>query len=86
MLGIGRRPTFWQIAKSKSTGSFSAQPYVWGLMAALLWSLYGVLRDQVPVITINAACVAFQIVYLALYLRYATAPQRVSIHNYYLIS
>ncbi|KAH7440096.1 hypothetical protein KP509_04G091100 [Ceratopteris richardii] len=72
-------PTFWTIVRKKTTGSFSAQPYLFSLLSGMLWVYYGILiihHGGIPVITISAISGAFQIFYIALYLWFGSKQQR----------
>ncbi|KAH7366493.1 hypothetical protein KP509_18G081100 [Ceratopteris richardii] len=74
---VSPMPTFWRILKKGSTGSFSAQPYLFSLMSALFWMYYGILKHGgIFVMTISAISSGFQIFYLSIYLWFANSQQR----------
>ncbi|KAI5076638.1 hypothetical protein GOP47_0008703 [Adiantum capillus-veneris] len=66
------------ILRNGRNGSYSSQPYLSSLLAALLWTYYGILNKHggIFVVTISALNCAFQIFYLGIYLCYGTSPQR----------
>lgn len=73
-------PTFVDIVKRKSVGDYSGIPYICTLLNCLLWVVYGlpVVELQVLVVTINAAGVVIEMIYIGLYLKNAQRSVRVN--------
>ncbi|XP_024398476.1 bidirectional sugar transporter SWEET4 isoform X2 [Physcomitrium patens] len=74
-------PTFVDIVKRKSVGDYSGIPYICTLLNCLLWVVYGlpVVELQVLVVTINAAGVVIEMIYIGLYLKNAQRSVRVKV-------
>lgn len=75
------RPTFLKIYRNKCTQGFSGLPYVFALVAALLWVFYGlpmITKNALMLITINVASCSIQIFYLTVFFTYAAKKTRVS--------
>lgn len=76
------RPTFYRIYKKKSTESFQSLPYLVALFSSMLWLYYAMLkRDAVLLITINSFGCVIEIIYIVLYITYATRDARVTLIN-----
>ncbi|THU57923.1 hypothetical protein C4D60_Mb03t08700 [Musa balbisiana] len=69
-------PTFYRIYKKKSTESFDSVPYVVALFSAMLWVYYGLLTLDVLLLTINTGACIIEMVYLTIYLIYASKKPR----------
>ncbi|KAK3136567.1 hypothetical protein QOZ80_5BG0438600 [Eleusine coracana subsp. coracana] len=65
-------PTFYRIYKSKSTEGFQSVPYVVALFSAMLWIFYALIKTgEDLLITINAAGIVIESIYIILYFVYA---------------
>jgi len=69
--------------KKKSVGDYSGIPYVCTLLNCLLWVVYGlpVVQFQVLVVSINAAGVFIEVIYLALYL--INAQKKIKVRTFF---
>jgi hypothetical protein len=75
---FGCRPTFWRIAKRRSTESFKGLPYICTLLCTSLWSYYGALKPGgILILSINVIGTVFQLLYLIVYLVYAPRHRQV---------
>jgi uncharacterized protein with PQ loop repeat len=71
------RPTFYRIYKSKSTEGFQSVPYVVALFSAMLWIFYAVIKTgELLLITINAAGIVIESIYIIMYFIYAPKKSR----------
>ncbi|KAH7425499.1 hypothetical protein KP509_11G057800, partial [Ceratopteris richardii] len=69
--------TFYRIAKKKDSGSFSPIPYITTLLAASLWTYYGVVKPKGLLIASTCSIgMLLQAFYIAIYILYATVPKR----------
>ncbi|KAJ1257304.1 hypothetical protein BS78_K104500 [Paspalum vaginatum] len=65
-------PTFYRIYKSKSTEGFQSVPYVVALFSCMLWIFYALVKsNETFLITINAAGLVIESVYIIMYFVYA---------------
>ncbi|EFJ26376.1 hypothetical protein SELMODRAFT_412901 [Selaginella moellendorffii] len=72
-------PTFWRIINSRDTGSFSPVPYACTLLNCLLWFFYGlpaVTSNNTLIVTINAAGIILECIYLIVFFTFAPATHR----------
>jgi solute carrier family 50 protein (sugar transporter) len=66
------RPTFYRIYKSKSTEGFQSVPYVVALFSCMLWIFYALIKTgEDLLITINAAGIVIESIYIIMYFVYA---------------
>jgi solute carrier family 50 (sugar transporter) len=71
------RPTFYRIYKSKSTEGFQSVPYVVALFSAMLWIFYAQIKTgELLLITINAAGIVIESIYIIMYFIYAPKKGR----------
>ncbi|XP_022720127.1 bidirectional sugar transporter SWEET17-like [Durio zibethinus] len=70
--------TFWGVIKKKSTGNYKAVPYITTLLCTSLWTFYGIVNpDGLLVMTVNGAGAIFQLIYVTLFLIYASKDKKV---------
>ncbi|XP_009375095.2 bidirectional sugar transporter SWEET6b-like [Pyrus x bretschneideri] len=72
-------PTFWKIIKKKDTEEFKPDPYMATVLNCLFWIFYGmpfVHPDSTLVVTINAVGLALELIYLTIFVVYASAKGR----------
>lgn len=70
-------PTFYKIYKKKSSDGYQSIPYVVALSSASLLLYYGFLKTNATmIISINAIGIIIELVYLILYLIYASAKAK----------
>ena len=77
------RPTFCEIIKKKSSGSYSGVPYACTLGNCLLWVFYGlpiITQNNILVITINGFGVGLESLYLLIFILCSKGKVRVRIH------
>ncbi|KAG8384814.1 hypothetical protein BUALT_Bualt04G0157500 [Buddleja alternifolia] len=75
-------PTFVRIFKNKSTEEFHPYPYLACVMNCLFWIFYGlpaVHPDSTLVITINAAGLVLELIYLTIFFKHTTKKNRLII-------
>ncbi|XP_061992862.1 bidirectional sugar transporter SWEET17-like [Rosa rugosa] len=71
--------TFSRIIKNRSTEEFSSLPYVCTFLNCFLWTYYGIIKPGAYLVsTINGFGILVEIIYLSLFLTYATANKRVN--------
>ncbi|KAL6848582.1 hypothetical protein ACP4OV_021608 [Aristida adscensionis] len=71
-------PTFVRIVKKRDVQEFAPDPYLATFLNCALWVLYGlpfVHPNSILVLTINAAGLAIEAVYLSIYFAYASRPR-----------
>ncbi|XP_024979036.1 bidirectional sugar transporter SWEET16-like [Cynara cardunculus var. scolymus] len=71
---------FREIVKRKSAENYNGTPYIVTLLSCSLWILYGLLDpdDGLLIVTVNAAGVTMQALYLALLFFYSSKEKRVT--------
>lgn len=78
MVFLAPVPTFIRIYKKKSTEGFQSVPYVVAIFSCLLWIYYALLKgNSVLLITINAAGVFIETLYIAVYITYAPKQAKI---------
>ncbi|MCO5601890.1 hypothetical protein L7F22_056016 [Adiantum nelumboides] len=83
LLFLSPMPTFVDICKKKSTGSYSGVPYLCSLANCLIWVFYGlpiITHNLILVITINGFGVFMEALYLLIYVPFARGKVKV-MHN-----
>uniref|UniRef100_A0A7I4A2J4 Bidirectional sugar transporter SWEET n=1 Tax=Physcomitrium patens TaxID=3218 RepID=A0A7I4A2J4_PHYPA len=72
-------PTFWTIIKRRETGQFSVVPYVATLLNCLMWLFYGTssVAGLMLVLTINAAGVVIESIYIIIHVLFGDFESRV---------
>ena len=67
--------------KGKSAENYNGTPYVATLLSCSLWILYGLLDpdDGVLIVTVNAAGVSMQALYLIILFIYSSKEKRVTV-------
>lgn len=69
-----------RIVKHRSTGEFESIPYICTLLNSALWTYYGVTKaGSLLVATVNGFGVVVEIVYVTLFLVFASPRMRVSL-------
>ncbi|KQJ99151.1 bidirectional sugar transporter SWEET11 [Brachypodium distachyon] len=77
--------TFVQVVRKKTTGGFSAVPYVVALFSSTLWILYALLKgNSRPLLTINGFGCGVELAYVVAYLLYAPRKARLRALAYFL--
>ncbi|KAH7289086.1 hypothetical protein KP509_31G056600 [Ceratopteris richardii] len=79
LLFLSPAPTFFEIWRKKSSGSYSGVPYVSSLANCLLWVFYGLpilTQGLVLVITINGFGVVLESIYLAIFVPFSHGRER----------
>ncbi|KAL5582549.1 hypothetical protein UlMin_014991 [Ulmus minor] len=74
-LFISPVPTFYRIIRRKAVEEFKPDPYLATVLNCLLWVFYGmpfVHPDSLLVVTINSVGLVLELIYLAIFLIYAT--------------
>jgi len=82
LLFLSPVPTFCEIVKKRSIGSYSAVPYVCSLGNCLIWVFYGlpiITPNLILVITINGFGVVMETLYLLIYIPCAQRKVKVKI-------
>lgn len=81
---IGRlnRPTFYEICKKKTTGGYSALPYVATLLNCMLWTFYGApaVAGLIFVVSINVAGLILETIYVFIHFLFGNKIGRVHFH------
>ncbi|KAJ8752619.1 hypothetical protein K2173_005508 [Erythroxylum novogranatense] len=71
-------PTFCAIYKKKTSEGFQSIPYVLALFSAMLWLFYAIFqKDCTLLITINSFTFVMEIIYIVMYLIYATRKDKI---------
>ncbi|CAM8925619.1 unnamed protein product [Rhodiola kirilowii] len=79
-------PTFYNICKKKSTGEFQGVPYILNVFSATLWIYYASHPVHVPLFVTNSVRIVIAIVYILIFIKYATKAARMSIVNHLLLN
>ncbi|KAK6154246.1 hypothetical protein DH2020_008494 [Rehmannia glutinosa] len=72
-------PTFRRIIRNESTEQFSGLPYIYALLNCLITAWYGlpmISSDNILVTTVNSSGALFQIVYVAIFIKYAEKTKK----------
>ncbi|CAA0808726.1 Bidirectional sugar transporter SWEET2 [Striga hermonthica] len=72
-------PTFRRIMRNESTEQFSGLPYIYTLLNCLITAWYGlpmISRDNILVTTVNSIGALFQIMYIAIFIKYAEKTKK----------
>ncbi|GJS98471.1 bidirectional sugar transporter SWEET16-like protein [Tanacetum coccineum] len=80
-------PQFRHIVKGKSAENYNGTPYVTTLLSCSLWILYGLLDpdDGVLIVTVNAAGVTMQALYLIIFFIYSSKEKRVKYFGFVIL-
>ncbi|KAG0567408.1 hypothetical protein M758_7G145400 [Ceratodon purpureus] len=80
-LFLSPMPTFYKICKTKSTGQYSALPYVATLLNCMLWTFYGAgaVAGLIFVVSINVAGLIMEGCYVTIHLLFGTHNSRKTI-------
>ncbi|PWA55129.1 SWEET sugar transporter [Artemisia annua] len=80
-------PQFRHIVKGKSAENYNGTPYVATLLSCSLWILYGLLDpdDGVLIVTVNAAGVSMQTLYLIILFIYSSKEKRVKYFGFVIL-
>ncbi|XP_021898153.1 bidirectional sugar transporter SWEET9 [Carica papaya] len=79
MVFLAPVPTFYKIYKKKSSEGFQSIPYVVALSSAMLLLYYGFVKAHAyMIITINGIGCAIEIIYLSIYITYASKEKRIA--------
>nr|XP_043625414.1 bidirectional sugar transporter SWEET16-like [Erigeron canadensis] len=78
---------FRQIVKKKSAENYNGTPYVATLLSCSLWILYGLLDpdDGLLIVTVNAAGVTMQALYLIILFVYSSKEKRVKYFGFVIL-
>ncbi|XP_057477015.1 bidirectional sugar transporter SWEET17-like [Actinidia eriantha] len=69
--------TFWRVIKHRSTEEFQSLPYICTLLNSSLWTYYGIIKPgEFLVATVNGFGILVEIIYVTLFLIYATKKKR----------
>jgi solute carrier family 50 protein (sugar transporter) len=77
-LFLSPMPTFYKICKAKSTGQYSALPYVATLLNCMLWTFYGsgAVSGLIFVVSINVAGLIMEGCYVTIHLLFGSHNSR----------
>ncbi|XP_055330177.1 sugar transporter SWEET1-like [Paramacrobiotus metropolitanus] len=71
-------PSCRKIVRNGTTGELSGLPFVASMFSCAMWTHYGLLKGDTPLILVNSVGLAMQIVYIIVFWRYAVSKTSVN--------
>lgn len=59
-------PQVWKVVSTRDTKSLSTPTWIFEVITFVLWSVYGVLLHQMPIIVTNIACAVMSMIILGM--------------------